>query len=246
MNDRNVHYLDFGGEQISYALTRTSRRKTVAITVGFDGIRVLAPDDLNDAKVSEFVRKKAAWVLRKKAIYLEISGIASPKEFVSGEAFHYLGRPYRLKVVSDPNAVVTRVTARGANLIAPILPEHDPIIARAAVRSALRQWYIKHAEAQFSLRMQSVCQTLGCEPRSISVVDQSKRWGSCDAKGRIRLNWRLVMAPVYLIDYVLAHEACHMLEHNHSRQFWRMLETIMPDYEQRIQRLDSLGHQFNW
>ncbi|HEY6869119.1 MAG TPA: M48 family metallopeptidase, partial [Novosphingobium sp.] len=97
-----------------------------------------------------------------------------------------------------------------------------------------------------TIRMQSICRALGCGPRSISVVDQSKRWGSCDAQGRIRLNWRLVMAPVSLIDYVLAHEACHIQEHNHSRQFWRKLETIMPDYEQRIRRLDAIGHKFGW
>lgn len=246
MSNAHLQHINFGGEEISYALTRTARRKTVAITVGFDGVRVIAPSDLDDSRVSEFVRKRAAWVLRKKAMYSELSGVASPKEFVSGETFHYLGRPYRLKVLPDPTAVVTRVTARGSNLIAPIMPEHDPIIARSAVRSGLRQWYVTHANIQFSRRIRSVCQVLGSEPLSISVVDQSKRWGSCDARGRIRLNWRLVMAPVSLIDYVLAHEACHMLEHNHSRQFWRMLETIMPDYEMRIQRLDALGHQFNW
>lgn len=246
MSDRAIQRIDFGGEEISYALSRTARRKTVAITVGFDGVRVLAPDDLDDSKVSEFVRKKASWVLRKKAMYSELSGVASPKEFVSGETFHYLGRPYRLKVVSDPNAVVTRVTARGSNLIAPVQPLQDPMITKSAVRSGLRQWYIAHANVHFSQRIQLVCRALGSEPRLISVVDQSKRWGSCDTKGRIRLNWRLVMAPVSLIDYVLAHEACHMLEHNHSHRFWRMLETIMPDYETRIRKLDLLGHQFNW
>lgn len=246
MSDRAIQRIDFGGEEISYALSRTARRKTVAITVGFDGVRVLAPDDLDDSKVSEFVRKKASWVLRKKAMYSELSGVASPKEFVSGETFHYLGRPYRLKVVSDPNAVVTRVTARGSNLIAPVQPLQDPMIAKSAVRSGLRQWYIARAGIHFARRMDFVSQALACEARSVSVVDQSKRWGSCDAKGRIRLNWRLVMAPVSLIDYVLTHEACHLLEHNHSRQFWRMLETVMPDYEQRLQRLDALGHRFVW
>lgn len=246
MSEGAVRRIDFGGEEISYVLSRTARRKTVAITVGFDGVRVLAPADLDDSKVSEFVRKKASWVLRKKAMYSEISGVASPKEFVSGETFHYLGRPYRLKVVGDPNAVVTRVTARGSNLIAPVQPLQNPMIAKSAVRSGLRQWYIGHANVQLSRRMQVVCQALGSEPRSISVVDQSKRWGSCDAKGRIRLNWRLVMAPVSLIDYVVAHEACHMLEHNHSRTFWRMLETIMPDYEQRIVRLNQLGRHTVW
>lgn len=246
MSNGSIQRIDFGGDEISYALTRTARRKTVAITVGFDGVRVLAPTDLNDANVAEFVRKKAAWVLRKKAIYSELSGMPSPKEFVSGETFYYLGRPYRLKVIPDPNSVITRIIARGSCLIAATIPGPDPLIAKSAVRSALRQWYIKHAEKQFTIRMRSICHALGYEPRSILVVDQSKRWGSCDAKGRIRLNWRLVMAPVSLIDYVLAHEACHIQEHNHSRQFWRKLETIMPDYEQRIHRLDAMGHQFGW
>lgn len=243
MLDRHI---DFGGEKIEYSLIKTSRRKTVAITVGFDGVRVLAPSDLDDRKISDLVRKKAAWVLRKKAGYSELAGTPSVKEFVSGEAFHYLGRQYRLKVIRDPEATVTRVRARGANLIAPVLPNLDALVAKSSVRSGLRQWYISKAEHQFSKRFQTVSNKLGLEPRSIKVVDQSKRWGSCDAKGRIRLNWRLVMAPVWLIDYVLAHEACHMIEHNHSRQFWRMLETIMPDYELRVQRLDSLGHRFNW
>lgn len=246
MSNGSIQRIDFGGEEISYALTRTARRKTVAITVGFDGIRVLAPNDLNDVSVSEFVRKKAAWVLRKKAIYTELSGIPSPKEFVSGETFHYLGRPYRLKVVPDPSAVITRVIARGSNLVARTAPGPDPIIAKAAVRSALRQWYIKQAERHFTIRMQSISHALGCGPRSISVVDQSKRWGSCDAMGRIRMNWRLVMAPCSLIDYVLAHEACHVIEHSHSKNFWRILETIMPDYEERISRLDKIGNNFMW
>lgn len=238
--------VDFGGQEIKFALSKTSRRKTVAITVGFDGVRVLAPSDLDDGRIADLVKKKAPWILRKEAMYAELSGVPSRKEFVSGETFHYLGRPYRLKVVRDPQAIVTRISARGSNLLAPVLPDHDPVIARSAVRSGLRHWYIARANRKFSERMQLVCLALGIEPGSISVVDQSKRWGSCDARGRIRLNWRLVMAPVPLIDYVLAHEACHRIELTHSRQFWRKLETIIPDFQERIRRLDALGHSFNW
>nr|WP_277356842.1 M48 family metallopeptidase [Brucella melitensis] len=87
---------------------------------------------------------------------------------------------------------------------------------------------------------------VGTPGRSGVDNDQSKRWGSCDARGRIRLNWRLAMAPMPLVDYVIAHEACHILEHNHSRRFWRSLEAIMPDYEDRLRRLDRMGHQFIW
>ena len=82
---------------------------------------------------------------------------------------------------------------------------------------------------------------LGVKPPPIHVVDQSKRWGSCDTRGHIRLNWRLIMAPIALIGYVVAHELCHLRERNHSHRFWRALETVMPDYEARVRRLDLLG-----
>lgn len=91
-----------------------------------------------------------------------------------------------------------------------------------------------------------MAELLGISQPAVQVVDQSKRWGSCDTRGHIRLNWRLIMAPLSLADYVIAHEACHILEHNHSRRFWRSLETIMPDYKSRLRRLDRLGHRYFW
>lgn len=239
-----VHELGFGGELIRFAIERTARRKTVSIAVGYDGVRVLAPSDMDDARVVDIVRKRGPWVLRKQAAYRELGGTPINREFVSGETFHYLGRAYRLQVIADASAVRTRIVARGSALIAPVLPEALPLIRRAAVRSALRHWYRDRAKTHFPERARVLAETLGIPRPSIHVVDQSKRWGSCDACGRIRLNWRLIMAPMPLVDYVIAHEACHVLEHNHSRRFWRSLETIMPDYEARVRELDRLGHKF--
>ncbi|WP_439514852.1 M48 family metallopeptidase [Oceanibaculum nanhaiense] len=240
------HSIVFGGETFAFLIERTSRRKTVAISVGFDGVRVLAPSDLDDDRVLGIVRKKGAWLLRKQAAYRELGGEPVAKEFVSGETFLYLGRQYRLKLIPDETAVVTRVTARGSALVAPVLPNSDAYVQRATVRSGLRHWYRAHALQHFPVRARIIAETLGISTPIVKVVDQSKRWGSCDARGRIRLNWRLVMAPMPLVDYVIAHEACHVLEHNHSRRFWRSLETIMPDYEDRLRRLDRMGHQFIW
>ncbi|MEQ8252028.1 MAG: SprT family zinc-dependent metalloprotease [Oceanibaculum nanhaiense] len=240
------HSIVFGGETFAFLIERTSRRKTVAISVGFDGVRVLAPSDLDDDSVLGIVRKKGAWLLRKQAAYRELGGEPVAKEFVSGETFLYLGRQYRLKLIPDETAVVTRVTARGSALIAPVLPNGDAYVQRATVRSGLRHWYRAHALQHFPVRARIIAETLGISTPIVKVVDQSKRWGSCDAQGRIRLNWRLAMAPMALVDYVIAHEACHILEHNHSRRFWRSLETIMPDYEDRLRRLDRMGHQFIW
>lgn len=195
---------------------------------------MLAPADLDDDRVMKIVRKKGAWLLREQAGYRELGGTAVPREFVNGETFHYLGRQYRLKVFPDEKAVVTRIVARGSSLIAPVLPSANLLVRRAAIRSALRHWYRDRAKAHFPARAAVMAELLGIPPPTVHVVDQPKRWRSCDALGSIRLNWRLVMAPMMLVDYVIAHEACHVLEHNHSRQFWRSLETIMPDYEYRL------------
>jgi predicted metal-dependent hydrolase len=135
---------------------------------------------------------------------------------------------------------LTRIAARGSLLVAPVLPGAGPLVRRAAIRSALRHWYRDHAKVHFGDRVSHTADLLGIARPAVRVVDQSKRWGSCDAAGIIRLNWRLIMAPMTLVDYVIAHEACHVLEHNHSRRFWRSLETIMPDYERRVRRLNAL------
>ncbi len=240
------HTFDFGGEAISFSIERTARRKTVAISVGYDGVRVLAPPDLDDHQVIGIVRKKGPWILRKQAGYGELGGMPPVREFISGETFHYLGRPYRLRVVTDNAAVATRIVARGSCLIAPVLPDLSALIQRSAVRSGLRNWYCEHAKFHFQKRAIFIASSLGIQTPPIYVVEQSKRWGSCDARGHIRLNWRLIMAPMSLVDYVIAHEACHILEHNHSRKFWRSLEIIMPDYENRVRQLDRLGHLFVW
>ena len=246
MNTTAEHSIDFGGEIVHFTIERTFRRKTVAIAVGYDGVRVLAPADLDDDRIIEIVHQKGPWLLRRQIGYRELGGAPTAREFVSGETFRYLGRAYRLKVVTDPAAVVTRITARGSSLVAPVLPDAVLLVRRAAVRSGLRHWYRDHARVHFPVRAAIMAERLGIRKPIVHVVDQSKRWGSCDARGHIRLNWHLVMAPMTLIDYVIAHEACHVLEHNHSRRFWRSLETIMPDYEARVRQLDRLGHSLMW
>ena len=117
------------------------------------------------------------------------------------------------------------------SLVAPVPPDADsldPPISRAKRISPLVS---RACEGRIFRSARRSSPASRHQKPIVHVVDQSKRWGSCDARGHIRLNWRLVMAPMSFVDYVIAHEACHVLEHNHSRRFWRSLETIMPDYE---------------
>jgi predicted metal-dependent hydrolase len=234
--------MEFGGEAINFSIERALRRKTVAISVGYDGVRVLAPADLHLNRIIKIVRGRGPWLLRKQAGCRELGGAPIVREFVNGETFHYLGRAYRLRRVTNRSAVATEVAARGAHLIASAQPGAEV----ADIRSALRRWYRARAKIQFVECVQRMALRLGVQAPAVLIVDQSKRWGSCDVKGRVRLNWRLVMAPKSLIEYVIAHEVCHILERNHSRRFWRSLEIVMPDCEERVRRLSRKGHLFSF
>jgi predicted metal-dependent hydrolase len=241
-----AHNLDFGGEVVSFLIKRTLRRKTVAISVGYDGVRVLAPADLDDERIINIVRSSGPWLLRKQAGYRELGGAPIVREFVGGETFYYLGRAYRLRLVKDRSVVRTRIAASGASLVASFQPRAEIGMARADIRAGLRRWYREHAKVHFLECAHRMAKLLGVPTPTVLIVEQSKRWGSCDVKGRIRLNWRLVMAPKSLIEYVIAHEVCHILERNHSHRFWRSLEIVMPDYEQRVRRLSRKGHLFSF
>lgn len=236
--------LTVGDQTISFTVERTARRKTVALSFGADGLRVLAPQDLPDSDVLPIVRRKLPWILEKKARFEEVGTVHTKHEFVNGEAFSYLGRQYRLLIKPDEAAVTTRVSLKGGYLIASVTPELTPELTRLSIRSGLKRWYQRQAKAQLPERVAIYAAKLGIVPPKLMIREQEKRWASCDKGGAIRFNWILIMAPLNLVDYVVAHELCHLHVFNHSKAFWRMLETIMPDYPDRQNELTISGGNF--
>ncbi|MEW6088311.1 MAG: YgjP-like metallopeptidase domain-containing protein [bacterium] len=112
------------------------------------------------------------------------------------------------------------------------------------VRNILARWYKKHAKIVLSKRVKIYSKKLKLITPEIILANQSKRWGSCNRKGQIRFNWHIVMASMFLVDYVVAHELCHLKYANHSKNFWKMLGTILPDYEIRRERLRREGPKY--
>ncbi len=238
--------LRFGGQDITYTVERTGRRKSISVSVDLSGVRVLAPADAAAEEVEATLRRKALWVIAKLALVGEMGQAAAAREFVSGETFHYLGRGYRLRVLPDPSAVGTRIRLSGRHMLAPVAEGLDQRLARIAVRRGLILWYEGRARERLPERLAAFAGRVGIRSPHLLVRDQEKRWGSCDARGRIRVNWRLMTLPLPLIDYVLAHEVCHVIEPNHRPPFWRLLEVVMPDWETRRAVLRDAGPRFAW
>lgn len=226
--------LAYGTSLIRYRELREDR-KTLAIEVLPDGnVQVKAPTEAGEEQILERLMHRAGWILKQQRYFAEVGQTQTPKEYVSGESFRYLGRQYRLKVELGTPETVKRV---GGQLRVTV-KDKNPQRAGKLVEA----WYRKQAESKFAERLK-VCMGLfagGLPTPHLSVRHMKSRWGSCTADGKILLNTDLVRATVYCIDYVITHELAHLIEHNHGPAFYHLLDQVLPDWRERKEKLEQL------
>lgn len=226
---------------IPFRIKRSSGRETVALTIENDGkLVVTAPEGVAIDHLNRVVRHKAPWVLQRLRRVSTSPPPPSDRDFVSGETVFYLVRRFRLKVLEARNSeACTRIWAGWYHVGIPLgLAEKH---RRDEVRRRLAGSLKERADLYLPGRLVELCRCLRLEKPSLIVRKQRKRWGSCDANGVLRINWRIVQAPIALIEYVLAHELTHLQHPKHGREFWAALGRMMPDYEARRARLLERG-----
>jgi predicted metal-dependent hydrolase len=230
----NAHRVSYGTQTLTFKLERR-KRKTLAIEVHPDqSVRVKAPMRLSLNRILERVEQRGAWIVKQQRRFAELPPPQPEREFVSGESYRYLGRQYRLKVVQAEQEGVRLYQGR---LEVGLANTDD----RARVQALLREWYKGRAEQIFQERF-DVCRkhvaTFGINhPGGFTVRRMRKRWGSCSRDGRVLLNTQLVGASKSCIDYVIVHELCHVVHHNHSAAFYTLLGTCMSDWWERQKHL---------
>lgn len=236
------HRIAYGDEVIAFSLRRQSSRTVARVTIHVEpDTRVLvdAPDTAPLVDVLAAVKKRARWISQHVGAARARLAHVLPREYVSGESLHYLGRRYRLKVIVNAGTVA-QARMRGA-FITVTTPEHVPI----EIRSALDAWYRQRARELFADRLAAVTAPLRwvkqLPPTRLQFM--TMQWGSCSPSGRITLNPLLVKAPRECIDYVLLHELCHLLHHNHSPRFYRTLDRHMPNWRAVKEKLDNMAEE---
>jgi predicted metal-dependent hydrolase len=209
-----------GMPKIDYDLIRT-HRKTISITITQQAVVVVrAPLRAPKSAIAGFIEQKREWIEEKRALMLEHAEARKLPAFESGEEFPYIGRTLMLIVTEKAR----RIEACGDTLIFP-----KARLGGAGV--ALKRWYVSEARRVIAPRLEAWTGRTGILCAGMSVSGARKRWGSCSGKGRLSFAWRLVMAPVDVIDYVIVHELAHIEHHNHSKAFWALVGEIMPDYK---------------
>lgn len=224
--------LRLGAQCLTYRLHRSSRR-TLEITVEAGGlVEVRAPSGPAIERIEHRLRARADWI-RRAVASKQATEIEVPRRFVSGESHRYLGRQYRLKVTAGEK---TRVRLSTGRLHVEVRAPADA----ESVRRALEDWYRERARAVIQarvVRLTSLPVFAGLQPTGVSVRTMKTRWGSCSVSGRLLLNSRLIGLSTSSIDYVIAHELCHLRVRKHGPRFERLLDRVMPDWRERHGRL---------
>jgi hypothetical protein len=229
-----VGTLTYGGDSIRYEVRFLATRQTLAIEVYPDSrVLVRAPLGCSEALIAERVQKRAGWISRQLAEFERYRPRTPARHYVSGESHLYLGRQYRLKLISGERANVK--LTRGRLLVT--LPG-DPEPER--VKALLHRWYLDRARAVFTdVLGASLPHFKGVDQPRLIVRTMQSRWGSLSRAGAMTLNVNLVRAPRPCIEYVVTHELCHTRHRDHDARFFKLLGQVMPDWEQRKQRLEA-------
>lgn len=212
------------GDGFVAEIIRSSRRKTAAIKIQKGKVFIIVPEYLDTTTIEFLVTKKQRWINEKLAIQQEIFAI-KPKAFVSGESFSYLGRNHPLKIESG---LYPFIRLHQDELVVSV---RDKTADNAqAIKQLLIKWYKQQAESQLREKTARYARAIGVNPTSVTIKSFKSRWGSCSDTAGIQYNWKIIIAPDRVVDYVVIHELCHILHHNHSPAFWKAVERYCHDY----------------
>jgi predicted metal-dependent hydrolase len=229
--------LSLGGETISYTIRPSARARMLRLWAGpATGLVVTAPrhrqDDL--PAIERFLFRHRQWVLRQARWLAELNATA-PRRWPYGETLPYRGEEQRVVITPAP---------RGSTVAR--LPERELLVqvqrpTVEAAKRALKRWYMREAARWLEARLAELGNAMGVGWRRISVRDQRSRWGSCSSTGCLSFNYKLVMAPPEVMDYVVIHELAHRLVLNHSSRFWAIVSAQCPGYKEARAWLRSEG-----
>lgn len=221
-------------KDLTLSVQHSAKRRTIGITIDRDGQLIIsAPVGISLDILRQAVEKQSLWIyrhlLRKEALNPKIV----EKEYVTGEGFYYLGRSYRLKLVDE-------------ELVHPTLKLHQGrfYLQRSAQTQGREQfidWYRNRLKPYLVTKIDSLTDRIGAKPRSIQVRELNNRWGSCNQQGDLYFHWRVAMLPPNAIEYVVVHEMVHLIEHQHSQEFWSRVERVLPNYRELKEWLATDG-----
>ena len=222
---------------IEYQLMPGADRKTTDIVIERDGvIAVRPPSNYSPEQVDAVVKSKRMWIYRNLAEWRDLNSTTVVREWVNGETFLYLGRAYRLSLVSGQSEPLKLLEGRFC-----LKRELVDTGGNSSAKKAFEAYYSIKGLQRITERVSYFAPKIGVAIKSINVKDMNFRWASCSKSGVLNFHWKCMMAPQKIIDYIIVHELCHLHYQNHSDAFWNEVDKVMPDYRERKEWLKKNG-----
>lgn len=228
-----IQKVNYGSKSIEYNLSFATR-KSLGIKVMPNGlVSVIAPNDSNITYINKKVKSKANWILKQQAFFCSYKPHTPERKYVNGETHLYLGRQYKLQIIKDTINEIKLY--RGAMIMKTkkVNPEY--------LEKKLNEWYKEKAIFHFEEMLESSLEKFNKYKIEKPVLDvrlMQKRWGSCTKSGKIILNTELIKAPKGSIEYVVIHELCHLVHHNHNKEFYDLQNRLSPNWEKWKEKLE--------
>jgi predicted metal-dependent hydrolase len=216
---------------IKYQIKKSSRK---TMSLSFDGnvIIVKAPESFSESKIESYIRSNEIKITEA----LRLASVeADTKNFIDGEDFYFLGKNYRLKIIDNDTS---KLSLEGNYFIMGQFQDSD-------FKSIFEEWYSVELNKVLKERIEVYGKVFNLSPSKVTVENLKEKWGVCTPKGHIKINWRLAMAPLSIIDYIIIHELIHLEIKDHSKKFWNRLESIIPKYRSHVRWLKEHGNELN-
>jgi predicted metal-dependent hydrolase len=218
--------------EINIEIEKTGRKKTVSIFIERDGtVKVLAPLSASEEKIEEILKSKEYQIYSKLAKWKELNQGKVKREYVNGQSFLYCGRNYRL-MIADNQDVPLKISGGYFHLDSRY---------RKKAETVFKDFYKLKSEQKILERIILLEEKVEKKPVSVRVMELRNRWASCTPKNGLNFNWKCIMAPVSVIDYIIAHELVHLKYKNHSKEFWNELDKLLPSFRESEEWLKRNG-----
>jgi predicted metal-dependent hydrolase len=220
---------------LPYRIRRSDRALHARIQIDADGVQVVVPRRYDLRNVESFIQEKRPWIERTLRRMRESEGEFPPPQVQAGGGIPYLDERLTLDVRSEPGRRRARVSRHAAELLVALPPDME-------LRPALEAWYRRQARSEVAVRLDGAVARAGRSYATLQIRGQRTRWASCSTSGAMSFNWRLLLAPAQILDYVVEHEVAHLDVQDHSARFWRLLGSRSPRWREHEAWLRRHGH----
>lgn len=242
--NNEIRNFTIGNLSIPYELINNDKSKHIRVLMSIEGMRVSKPKRVKFDEVENMLKSKTKWIYKHYMEFQSIKAEKHERKWQSGECILYMGSNYNISVL-EYDGLKTIVNFRDAKFevfVNKLLADEQK---RSSIEIEFRKWFIRMTKKIIEERLELYCKKLGFSYNQFRIKEQKTRWGSCSKKGNLNFNWKLIMAPQWVIDYVVLHEICHLKYLNHSKEYWNMVSLYMPEHKKAQQWLKKKGMGLN-